>query len=404
MVTLPWGIKPHVQQGTSGLGYLNPLNYDLGVSEAFQLGSGAGRQLPLSSQGGSDIFPNSRNQILGASVQEQNYSYDPSIGNASFDSPAATGGGGGGGTGSGGGTGTTGGAPLEETPSAPDFSIYDEAYAQGESALNQAQQAAQQGIQTALGEAEASGQQRSAQAQAAQKEKLGALGQQRTRESQRAENAISEARRQAAELQQGLQARYGRTTGTGAFAGELLGRSAMQNIGATRQALQNTMSQIGAAENRVREETSRLLDQIETDTQFAKERARNTLAQVLADIAGKKGELQQAKADRRMAALQDYQNLVASINARNTAYKQELYNRAQRTSQALDSFRNQAMEQFQTQFQNFTPPTFQVGDQTIAAFPTGSNLRGVTYMSGDSGSDEELPSVTEGSTEAALGL
>lgn len=298
----------------------------------------------------------------------------------------------------------SGGLPLEQNPEQPDFSAYDQAIAQAQEALNIGEQAALGSRDAAITEAEASGQQQTKLAQQAQSEKLGGLGEQRTRESGRAENAIAQARQQAAEMQQGLQARFGKSTGTGAFVGELTGRAALQNIGGIQQGLQQTMTQINQEEQNVRNVTANLLSQISQQTENAKVQARSAFDQARAEIASRKGELQSRKAELMMNALQSYQQLLQEVEARNTAFKQQLYQKAQATQQQLDTFKNQALQKFQAQWEGFQPPTWNVGGNTVAAFPSGADLRGVTYMTGKKPDEEAGVGSAETGAAAALGL
>lgn len=157
----------------------------------------------------------------------------------------------------------------------------------------------------------------------------------RTRQNQEGESAANEARRQFSEIQQGLQARYGGTTGTGAFASEIAGRQTMQNIGQIRQGLSNAMMEIDNKLSQVREIATIQIQDIEDQSRglISQEKAR--LEQSLADIRRQKGELQGRKAELAMQAMQIYQNTVNEINARNAQFKQQLFVQQQQAENQL---------------------------------------------------------------------
>lgn len=380
---------------------------DLGITE-FIGGVLGGQNAPLTAQGGSNIDLSqsaSTPQVMGLNTNIGSSGPGgayPIAGGAPTSYNQPTGGSYGGTTGGSTGGDIYQGAPLEQSPQGPDVSAVNAAYDQALGALSQAEGAQQDIYNTAIGQAEASGKARRGEAEAEQTRRLGEYGQQRTRETDRTNSAIAEARRQAAQIIQGLQARFGGTTGTGGFSGELVGSSALQNIGANRVSLQQTLGQISQAENNVKDTTAKLLDQIEQDTLYAKERAGSELKQILADIAGKKGALAVDRANANMQALQNYQSLLSDINARNTQFKQALYQRAQAAQDQVNNFKQSALSNFQATFQDFTPPTFNVGNKTVSAFPSGSGLRGVTYVSGDT--EDENQGAGTSDLAASLGF
>ena len=148
-------------------------------------------------------------------------------------------------------------ANQQQVPQQPSFEdLYGDAFRQAFEAVNQMQGAIQSGYQAELSGAELGTQQRKAELQAEQAMRLADFARQRaeaqgqvglanqraetqTREGQadtraQTESVIEQARRQAAELMQGIQARYGGTTGTGRFTSEILGSQATRNIAKTK--------------------------------------------------------------------------------------------------------------------------------------------------------------------------
>jgi hypothetical protein len=176
------------------------------------------------------------------------------------------------------------------------------------------------------------------------------LGQAKTTQETQARNAQDEARRQFAEIQQGLQARYGGTTGTGAFASELAGRQTLQNIGQTREQLSSAVLAIDQKKQQVEEVGRIALQDIEDRTRDNLNQAKSQLDSALADIRRQKGELQARKAELAANAVQIYQNTVNQVNAQNAAFKQNLYLAQLQAGQKLDS----GLQQLQSQTQGFT--------------------------------------------------
>ena len=175
------------------------------------------------------------------------------------------------------------------------------------------------------------------------------LGQAATSQKGQAQNAADEARRQYAEIQQGLQSRYGGTTGTGAFATELAGRQTLQNMGQTRQQLSNALLAIDQKKQQV-EEVGRIATQdIEDKARDQLNQAKNQLDTAMADIRRQKGELQARKAELAANAIQLYQNTVNQISAQNAAFKQNIYLAQMQAAQQLEAAR-QSGAQATTQF------------------------------------------------------
>ena len=147
----------------------------------------------------------------------------------------------------------------------------------------------------------------------------------RTSQQGLAENAADEARRQYAEIQQGLQSRYGGTTGTGQFASEIAGRQTLQNIGKIREGLSQAMLEIDNKRQQVQEIGRISAIDIEDKARDQINQAKSNLDLQLADIRRQKGELQSRKAEMAAQAMQVYQQQVNQVNAQNAAFKQSLY-------------------------------------------------------------------------------
>jgi len=233
-----------------------------------------------------------------------------------------------------------------------------------------------------------------------------------------AKSAIAEARRQAAELQQGIQARYGGTTGTGRFVSELLGREAMRGIGTTRAGLQqvlaksnialrDTLGQIDRAVSQLQTSVAGQIADIENKATTLKQQARDTLNQRIAEIGAKIGETETAKAQARMSEIMNYQDYIRQVNQRNAALKQELYLQARQGQQALSKLAAQAQQNYKIALpggQEISPLDFQkiMGGITQAGYQVpAANIeamlpwaRGITKVG--EGEEEELPEYLRG--------
>jgi|GEM_PF-5138346 len=151
------------------------------------------------------------------------------------------------------------------------------------------------------------------------------LGQTRTAQVADSENAVNEQRRGLSEIQQGLQARYGGSTGTGGFASEYAGSQALRNIGNIRTTLAQNLQQIDDKLLQVKEIGRIALQDIEDKTREQIGSAKQNLDLQLADIRRQKGELQSKKAELAANAMQLYQQTVNQVNAQNAQFKQQLY-------------------------------------------------------------------------------
>lgn len=197
------------------------------------------------------------------------------------------------------------------------------------------------------------------------------------------ESAVDEARRQFAEISQGLQARYGGTTGTGAFTEGLAGRQALQNIGQQRQSLTQAIAQIDDRMEQVRSVTELGIQDVEQQAEAQKQQAKAQLDNTLNSIRMAKGELLSRKVEYAQQAMQFYQQQVAQVEARNTAFKQQLFAQQQDAQNKLLQAKNSAsdrIKQFEFVNINDNPFVFNPYKGTVQT-PQGTPY-GVGQMSG----------------------
>jgi len=260
-------------------------------------------------------------------------------------------------------------ANQQQAPQQPSFEdLYGDAFRQAFEAVNQMQGAIQSGYQAELSGAELGTQQRKAELQAEQAMRLadfarqraeaqGQVGMANQKAEAQTESVIEQARRQAAELMQGIQARYGGTTGTGRFTSEILGSQATRNIAQNQAALrqykaqmdselQNTMSKIGLAENELKTKVTSLINQEDQNLQQAKIQLRANLDKSLADISQQRSMLETEKANKRYEILNDYQNRLDQVERYNLDHKRQLEAQYQQQQNEINMLKQQAQQSY----------------------------------------------------------
>lgn len=170
----------------------------------------------------------------------------------------------------------------------------------------------------------------------------GTINQAKTDQRGMENSAADEARRQYAEVQQGIQSRYGGTTGTGAFATELAGGQAIRSIANVHEAASHAIAGLDDKLVQVQEIGRIALSDIENQAKDQTAKAKSNLELALADIRNQKGQLLAHKAEMAANAVQQYQQTVNQVNANNTAFKQQLYLQQQQAEQNLSAARSRA--------------------------------------------------------------
>lgn len=123
-------------------------------------------------------------------------------------------------------------------------------------------------------------------------------------QTQTLNNASDQARQQTSQLLQGIQSRYGGTTGEGSFASTQLGQQAVQ----TQAQIQQKIAQV--------QDVSRLAQQdIEQKAGAQITAAKQWLNDTLNSIRSNQATLQSHKADLSYAAMQQYQGYLEQLNA-----------------------------------------------------------------------------------------
>lgn len=184
-------------------------------------------------------------------------------------------------------------------------------------------------------------------AQTAKETALGTIGTQRESAQRASESAVAEARRVASEQMQGLQARYGTSTGTGGFTGELLGRETARGIATERGNLAGQMGTLDQATRQVESDTTNKMYDIDTAATKAINDARNALRDQLYQINLKKGELEADKAAKRIAAIQNFATVQAQIQSQKEQAQMQIEANKNTALQNLDLWKQQMDYEYQ---------------------------------------------------------
>lgn len=162
------------------------------------------------------------------------------------------------------------------------------------------------------------------QIQGAQQEAQGNLDLQRGSATAAGESAIAEARRVGSELNQGIQARFGGTTGTGAFSSEIVGRDVAGNIQDNRGIVQQRMAELDQAEVSVDRDAQQQIFAVNTRLTEAKNQLRRQLKEDLAQINIRKGELEMQKSQARMNVMMQAAQTQAAFESQARAAENQI--------------------------------------------------------------------------------
>lgn len=196
---------------------------------------------------------------------------------------------------------------------------------------------------------------------------LGEVDTAEAKQNRIADDARNSARQQYSEVQQGIQSRYGGTTGTGAFATELAGRQTMQNMGAITKGVQESMGELTNKRIQIRDVGRLVEKEIENNRSDEINKIRSELQDRVAKIRSDKATLQMQKSQMFIQAQQWASDQINQINARNTAFKQQLFMQQQAADQQLqqqlargksvvDSISLQDLTQIQDQYPSLFAP------------------------------------------------
>ena len=333
---------------------------EFGISERVQRTFFPNR--PLTAQGGSQLFGYKEPQVAGAATNT-----GPVYGPQRPFGPAAPTGGGGGSTAQ-----TAYSNPpantFEQAPSESGEVDFDSLIQPALQALEQTEGAIRGQSEADIASIETGAKGRVETARGQQKAREGQLAQQQSQVEGTAESATQEARRGFSEIQQGLISRFGTGVSTGLGATGILGAQTLKNIANIRNTLQQAVQQIGLTREAVKDQTDAYIRQAETETETQKQQARSQLQNNLAQIGQARGELQSRKAEMGYSAMQNYQQVVQQISARNTQFQQQIYLKSQEAQQKLESANNEANNR--------------LANLSFESIPAGNILLGVNKQTG----------------------
>ena len=269
--------------------------------------------------------------------------------------------------GPGGGGGSGGGEPSIDYNAlfAPAF----EAYSQYEKTLKGRQSGIIEGI-------ESSGKEQVSGLEAEQAKRMGTFEGQETEAKNVAGEGMQDIRREQAEIQKGIQARFGGTTGTGGFASEILGSQTMRQMGKQRVALQNTLSEIDKSRENLKSDVMTQISKVNLQTQQLKASARNEFEMNMEKINLAKGELEIRKAEHRIDALNNYQNTLAELKAQEQEFKQRLLTADAQGNAYLTAFQNKAYQDFQAEQYSLGASPMKDVQMASTHQPTTTTIRG----------------------------
>jgi len=162
----------------------------------------------------------------------------------------------------------------------------------------------------------------------------------------------AELRRQFSELQQGIYSRYGRRGSAGIAASEILGRETMRLISQNRQATQNTLNDIFLAKAGTISEANRRLFDIDTQSEQLRKEAKIQFEKDRTDLLYKRGQLAVDRNRQILDAYKNYEDVIRSVNQRNTAFKQKLFQDQQEFERKLQLKKFDIVNEYSTDLTN----------------------------------------------------
>lgn len=223
-----------------------------------------------------------------------------------------------------------------------DSRLIDEAYGQSESYLNQAENQLNNDYPTIQGEINAQGQLNNQLLDNSKTSALNQTGQQAITANQRQESALSKARRLYGELQRGYNQRFGGASSAGDAATEISNQERLRQEGTTRQDYGNTMRAIELQNQEIESNYNTGKLQLQQQTQQALNEAQRDFQNKLLTISQNRALIGQAKAEARLASLQELRNNIYQINMQNMQFQQQLEAQKQAGQQQLQQFSTQS--------------------------------------------------------------
>jgi hypothetical protein len=159
--------------------------------------------------------------------------------------------------------------------------------------------------------------------------------------SNRKEDALSSARRLYDELRRGYQQRFGGSTSAGQASTELASVEQQRQMGQTTRSYADTVAQIEYQKSDLNRGYSTAVMKLKYDTDAAKNQAQSDFQSKLLSIQQNRSQIESAKAQASLTALQEYRNQLFQISQQNMQFQQTLELQKSQATTALDSYAKQ---------------------------------------------------------------
>lgn len=232
--------------------------------------------------------------------------------------------GGGGGGGGGAGSGDAGAAPSVDAEREAMMREIESVYNPQMAFLGQAENQLRGDLPSALAEAESQYKTNQSLLSNKKSQAQREIGNQETAAGTRKEDAMTAARRLFNELQMGGRQRFGGASSAGEAFSELSQRELMRNQGGINTNYQTALQQLGQQKVKVDEDYQSGLLQLEQQKQSAVNQVNRDFQNKLLEINRMRAEAESAKAEMRLAALQELRNQVFAIQLQNQQFQQQL--------------------------------------------------------------------------------
>ncbi len=227
--------------------------------------------------------------------------------------------------------------PLEQAPEGPAPIDFDALIQPGLEALGQAEEAARGLFSASESGIEAGRAGAVSAAEQAQKTGEQQVSAQEGKESRRAEGAVGEQRRGFAQIARNLRSRFGSSISTGLGAESIAGAQTLRNIGNIRAGLSEVINDLNTRKQTLQDISQNAIREAEANAVTQKNSARASLQAALADIGAQRGQLQSRRAELVFQAVEGFRQTVVEVNARNTAFQQQLFQQQQAAQLSLDN-------------------------------------------------------------------
>jgi len=290
---------------------------------------------------GPGVNPGVMNTLSGGNPTYTAWPYQPTNSPAPV-APTTSGGGGGGGGGS-----SQPAAPSKyvDQSTGREFGSYDDftreidnVYSGSENYLNQAEQAVRADLPNALNEAQSIYNTNVSSLGNNKQTAFDTLNTQTGKATSTKENALAEARRMFQEQQMGSTQRFGGSSSAGQAASEIQNREFARNYGQTGRQYQEVVQQIETQRAGVEREYQTGILQLEQQKQGAIAQANRDFQNKLLQISQNRAQIGQAKAEARLAALQQLRSEVFAIDQQNRQFTQTLELQRQQAGQQLQAY------------------------------------------------------------------